>query len=145
MNLTGHWKGKYTYGAGYPSEYIGKSAAFEIELLDDNGILTGTCVDELVKMKEGNASYIIGTFREKAINFKKRYKFHFALGDTGLSEPEEGVTSDGVDYKGRLRKKFFSRRLYFSGDWRIVMKYRDDNDLPQTCTCRGTWKMSKAR
>ena len=143
MNLTGHWEGKYTYGKGYPSQYIGKSEPFELEIIDNDGTLSGTCLDQLVKAKEGNESYIIGSYKEHEIAFKKRYKFHFSIDESGSLVLEDRVRFDGVDYKGKLYKKFFSRKLYFSGVWAIMCEFKDENNLSQTFICKGTWKMSK--
>jgi hypothetical protein len=145
MNLTGLWEGKYTYREGYPTQYVGRSEPFEFDIVDKDGTLSGTCIDELVKAKEGNESYIIGTFKQNEIAFKKRYKFHFAVDESGSFILDDKLKFDGVDYKGRLYKKFFSRKPYFSGEWNITCEFKDENNLTQTFICKGTWKMSKTR
>lgn len=145
MNLTGTWKGKYTYGTGYPAQTVGKSEPFEIDIVDYQGALTGNCIDDVVQSMEGNESYIIGTFKENEITFKKRYKFHPVLDESGFSVLDDKVKFDGVDYKGRLRKKLFSAEQFFTGEWRIISKYKDENNLLQTFTFRGSWSMRKTR
>jgi hypothetical protein len=69
MNLTGTWKGKYIYGKGYPANIIGRSAPFEFDIRDKGGIFTGTCMDDVVKKTQGNASFIEGNFRDGYISF----------------------------------------------------------------------------
>ena len=143
MNLTGHWKGKYRYGQGYPAPHFGKSETFEFDIVDQDGTLSGTCIDELVKARPGNESYILGTFKQNQIVFKKRYKFHFVFDETGAMVIDDKLKFDGVDYKGRLRKRFFTRKVYFSGEWSITGELKDENNLTQSFVCKGTWKMSK--
>jgi hypothetical protein len=146
MNLTGHWTGHYTYGEGYPQSVIGNSEKFEIELIDNNGAITGTCIDSVVRAKEGNECYLIGTFRENKITFKKRYRFHMVIDEPGIfSEDIDDVKSDGVDYTGKYYKGFLSRRIRFSGEWSITSEYTDENGRVQTFIVKGSWKMKKMR
>lgn len=143
MNLTGRWKGKYTYGEGYPHRYIGRSEPFEFDITDQNGTISGTCIDQVVEAKEGNESYIIGTFSENQITFKKRYKFHFSTDESGSHFIDKNMEQDGVDYTGKLRKTIFTRKTYFSGEWSITSQYKDAQNRMQTIVGKGTWKMKK--
>lgn len=72
MNLTGNWKGKYTLGNGYPLILQGTSSPFTISLLDEAGIITGTCIDPIVKAKAGNESVIQGTLPEQFTALRKK-------------------------------------------------------------------------
>jgi hypothetical protein len=143
MNLTGHWKGKYTYGKGYPSDLIGTSEPFEFEIWDEDGLFTGTCVDSVVSMSADNDSTIRGVFKDKKISFKKSYKYHFALSESNEPVIDETVKYNGVDYTGRLYRKFFFGKHYFSGRWSITAEYRDQINRIQTFKCEGTWSMRK--
>ena len=142
MNLTGHWKGTYTYGLGYPHNLIGESEPFEFEIKDENGLVTGSCIDNVVEAKEGNESFIEGVFKEKKIRFKKRYKYHLALDESNELILQEDVKPDGVEYAGRLYRKFFFGEYYFSGQWRITLTHIE-NDRILTHTCGGRWRMSR--
>ena len=143
MNLTGKWKGEYTYGKGYPKSLVGMTEPFEFNLVDANGVISGSCVDKLVIEINGNESYILGTFTDNKISFKKRYKFHSAIDENGNYVMPPNQTSDGVDYVGKLRKKVFSREIYFSGEWTITVHFKDQNNLDQICIFNGTWKMNR--
>ena len=70
MNITGKWKGTYTYGEGYSASHIGKSEPFELELVDEAGKITGTCIDKLVNFIKGNEAHILGSFLQNEITFK---------------------------------------------------------------------------
>ena len=142
MNLTGKWIGQYTYGEGYSPEMKGESEPFEIDIVDNDGNLTGPCIDNVVKAKPGNESYINGFLRGRQIEFKKRYRYHLDVDGKDM-ENEPGQKSDGVDYTGRLKKTLFSRRYYFKGKWSITIEYLDENNNKAIFTCMGKWKMTK--
>lgn len=142
MNLTGHWKGTYTYGRGYPENLIGESEPFEFVINEVNGLFTGTCIDNVVKEKQGNESFIEGDFKAKKIRFKKKYKYHLALDESNSLVQQDDIKSDGVDYAGRLYRKFFFGKRYFSGQWRIITTYKENNRI-RTYTCGGRWRMNK--
>jgi len=145
MNLTGHWIGKYTYGKGYSPHLAGRSEPFEFHLIDTGGSVSGSCIDNIVKAVNGNESYIVGTFTGKVISFKKRYKFHTATNEKGnlIILPE--TKSNGIDYTGILRKKMFTKKIYFVGKWSITMQLKDYTGQLQTFTATGTWKMKQSK
>ena len=143
MNLTGRWKGKYTYGAGYPQNFIGKSEPFEFDIQDIEGKITGVCVDEIVKAIEGNESTIEGTFKDNFISFIKRYKYQLLIDESNNYVSEENIITDGVHYVGHVHKRFFSRKVYFTGEWQITADFKDDHDKIVTFSVEGTWTMSR--
>jgi len=143
INLTGHWKGWYKYGQGYSPSIRGKSEPFEFKIKDEGGLFSGNCIDEIVKAKEGNESFIHGTYKEGNISFKKRYKYHLSINESNQLILEEGVEFSGVDYTGRLYKKIFSTKPSFIGNWKIVIEFKNENDEATTHMCEGTWKMKK--
>ncbi|GAB2811158.1 hypothetical protein [Ferruginibacter profundus] len=142
MNLTGHWKGQYTYGKEY-GKLWGTSEPFEFDIVDQSGHISGSCIDNLVKAKAGNESYILGNFSGKEITFKKRYKYHLMIDDSNNLLNNVDFVSDGVDYTGRLKVKFFSRKLFFSGKWSITERFKDEDNMDQIFICTGTWTMMK--
>ena len=144
MNLTGHWKGQYTYGQGYPPPIRGRSEPFEFEIKDEGGLFSGTCIDEVVNGMEGNESFIYGVFKEGDIKFKKTYKYYLTFNESNELIPEDHFEHKGVDYAGRLYKTFFSRKPYFKGKWSITTEYKDAINRTQSFIVEGTWKMSKA-
>lgn len=144
MNLTGHWKGYYSYGKSYPEEYAKQKDAFEFDIKEDNGSFTGSCIDPVVKELPGNESYINGFFKDGIIHFKKRYRYHLNI-DGELMNESEGVRSDGVDYSGKIYRQFiFFGKKYFAGEWSITSEYINEYGEKGTYTCGGKWKMSKA-
>lgn len=143
MNLTGRWQGHYTYGNLYPPKIAGKSEPFIFELSDGDGNISGSCTDPLVEAKEGNESYILGTFKDKILQFKKRYKYHFTIDEEGNRTLIDKPNSNGIDYTGTLRRKFFSRRIYFTGRWTITSYYKFPGGETKDYVFGGTWKMFK--
>ena len=143
MNLIGLQKGYYTYVKDYPHGIIGKSEPFEFEINDENGLFKGTCVDEVVKAITGNESFVYGIFKEGIIKFKKTYKYYATLNEFGEIVFENKVTMSGVDYEGKLFKRFFSGKPYFKGKWSIAGEYTDTLYGTVTFKSEGAQKMSR--
>ncbi|MEO7308834.1 MAG: hypothetical protein ABIX01_00435 [Chitinophagaceae bacterium] len=142
-NISGRWKGFYTRGNGYSDVHIGKSAPFELDLYDKDGVITGTCVDEIVRAVAGNHCAITGSFSGGLISFKKIYKYHLALKRNGVLVQKETTATDGVDYAGNIKKQFFGGKLYFIGEWRINQFYDDGSGRIYKKVLEGTWRMTK--
>lgn len=143
MNLTGHWSGFYTYGSGYPKSLIGKSEPFEFFIVDKEGSISGSCIDNVVKDVINNESYIIGTFTNKFIKFKKRYKIHTGIDENGNNISDYESKSDGVDYIGTLKRKLFSKTYFFKGEWSIKSLVDTAEGKPIYYISRGKWKMKR--
>lgn len=43
------WNGHYIYGEGYPDNLYGQAVRFDIKCTNDDGSLTGTCIDEITE------------------------------------------------------------------------------------------------
>lgn len=143
MNLTGTWKGQYTYGQQYPPHIAGTSDPFELRIKDENGIVSGHCIDNVVKAKVGNSSNIDGTFNDRFISFIKTYKYPaFIDGQTRLNFSEERTVGN-IHYTGNLLRKFFSRKWYFKGEWIYAISIVDSQNRTYTSISKGTWSMQK--
>ena len=146
MNLTGLWKGKYTYGKGYPLSTLGKSESFEFDILDNNGSISGTCVDEIVKSRIGNESRIEGSFKDKYLIFLKKYKYPSYITDESTKDINlDNVQSDGILYTGKLYKKLFTRKAYFSGKWKTKTIFKDNLNKTHVSTAEGFWIMEQLK
>ena len=145
MNLNGLWKGKYTYGSGYSLEMIGKSELFELNIIDNDGIFTGSCIDEIVKSIPGNNSEIEGVFKDNYISFFKKYRYYSIIDNSDGKISIDDIKFDGIHYTGNLLKRFFSGKEYFKGEWTITSEYRNkETNEVIVSTIEGTWRMEKA-
>ena len=143
MNLTGKWKGTYTLGRGYPAEVVGKTDPFDIEIIDNDGNLTGICIDYITKDIPNNESTIEGVFKENYISFIKKYRYYSVFDDSGKEETaNDDIKVDGIHYTGRLYKGFFSRRVYIKGEWTITSEIKNDGKMFWN-TVEGTWSMER--
>ena len=145
MNLTGLWQGKYKYGRGYSNGIIGKVEPFQIYITDKDGIISGICLDEIVKAIEGNESSIEGYFNDNSISFLKKYRYHKFFDEEKSVVPVDRIYSDGIHYRGKLKKRIFSKQLYFTGDWTITSEFTDENNQRHEYTCAGTWTMEREK
>ena len=142
MNLSGRWKGKYTYGSNYPATVVGTSEPFEFEIHDNNGVIRGTCVDNVVKAVVGNSSIIEGTFSDGLLIFVKKYKFHLGFDEDGKLALLDDVPPSDINYVGHFKKRFLSGKIYFTGEWQINFEWTDAAGNTFVSLGEGTWEMS---
>ncbi len=145
MNLSGRWKGKYKYGDGYPDIIKGKSEPFEFDIRDDEGKIQGNCIDEIVKAVPGNSSAITGTFRDGLLIFSKKYRYQLFLDADGSRVQSDNEPSGEIHYAGHLKKRLFSGKPYFKGEWQINTEWTDEEGHSLTSSCGGTWEMTKEK
>lgn len=145
MNLTGHWKGKYIYGQGYPDYMIGMEESFYLFITDENGSIAGMCIDKITQSMNDNEAHISGVFFDNTIKFTKTYKIHGSIDEDETPYVDEGVETNGVDYVGRLKRKLFSRTYYFEGEWSINHSYKRTSGSIKSYKCLGYWSMDKIK
>jgi hypothetical protein len=143
MNLTGKWKGLYVYGPGYPVSYIGRSEEFILDIVDDDGIITGICDDPIVQKKAGNASTIKGAFLDGFLSFIKEYRYSEYIIEPNSGILEEDLSSSGIHYTGTLYKPFFSRKDAFKGEWVMSTIYTYPGGKKHETVSKGSWKMKR--
>lgn len=143
MNLTGNWKGKYTYGNGYPENIIGTREPFELHIQDEQGHITGTCHDFIVAAIPGNACTIEGTYRHGLLSFVKKYKYSMGMQEDGTTGPAPDHVSHAVDYVAHLHKKFLTGKPYFKGEWQITTEATDPSGNRVLFTVEGSWNMHR--
>lgn len=143
MNLTGKWKGHYVYGAGYSLEYIGRSEEFILDLIDNDGIIEGVCEDPIVKMIENNSSFINGVFKDGFLSLIKHYKHPNFIIDVDSEFEAKDLSADGIHYTGILYKRFFSKKMFFKGEWVASVIYTDPNGHRHQSVTKGSWQMTQ--
>lgn len=143
MNLTGNWKGKYTYGNGYPLSMFGTSDPFTLSLQDEGGKISGTCTDKIVEGKAGNESIIEGSFHDNFLRFVKTYKYHGYVDQGGNNYYSDTEAPFEIDYVGHLRKRFLTGKIFFAGEWQITTTVKDENGKVFVHTFEGTWSMTR--
>jgi hypothetical protein len=133
--LTGSWKGEYTYGEAYPGVIAGKTVEFNIDIDVQTGeTFSGNChdLDEHI-----SASFINGKLTSSLIQFTKQYTVRRWLKRDGFSFVQVGKPGHRVNYTGRWNEE----RHCFQGEWQMAVP---DGLLYQLFSRRahkGTWQM----
>lgn len=142
LNLTGKWTGTYKYGKGYPDEYLGKQESFSVDLIDNDGI-TGICNDKFISQFFDKPASIEGNYHNRFISFIKKYPCRFDIDEYGNVRVDASLPSHEIHYTGHLRRKWFSRKYYFIGEWSITESFVYPNGTKQYYTVYGSWQMDK--
>jgi len=140
-SIDGEWSGHYQYGEGYPFTHRGRRKRFTIDWRLSDGVITGTCIDDLVKESLTQPATIDGTFDKRSVRFTKRYACLLQRDAENYLRITPEEPSYEVHYAGRLRKRLFGDKTWFSGRWHIEVLYYDRKKLPRIHILRGNWKM----
>ncbi|GMN08608.1 hypothetical protein MTsPCn5_39980 [Croceitalea sp. MTPC5] len=117
MNLSGKWKGYYQYGFGYDLDFFGKKVAIEVEIVDDNGSISGNCKEEKSAISIDGKSEIRGFYEGDTISFLKTYPF-----STSVNESHE------IEYFGEFddtKTKLFGKWTITEIDLQDLLEYKE--------------------
>ena len=106
-------------------------------------MIDGLCEDDITKKLLLKPATIEGTYQNETIYFIKRYPC-LVESDTELNLkaiPTE--PSPGIEYKGNLHRRMFSKKRYFKGKWEISGSLLDENKIARYYTIGGNWFMKK--
>jgi len=135
--FSGHWQGEYTYGHGYPKNYIGKSVSFDISMTLTDGVLKGTCTDDKEKVPVSKPAIMDGFIEGNFISFIKQYAHAWEIEADGTVIEHENQPSHEIHYTGTYDTDGFT------GDWEIAMTYVYPNGVLQEYLVGGTWSMKR--
>lgn len=141
MNLSGKWEGEYTFGEAFPESFRGKKVPFVLEIVDQEGDLSGNCLDEETQKVFGQPATIEGFAEDSMISFVKRFPCFFAIGDDGSILIDKERESHEVMYHGEWQEE----QKTYSGQWEIVAAV-EEGPFGRTMelVLSGDWYMRKA-
>lgn len=133
--IHGKWTGTITYGKKY-AELNGKELYFDLEIIQDGELITGTSVDIGGIGTSPDAASISGTFKANAISFIKRYNsFHyFDRGNTVVDKSQPGYE---IYYTGVYNET----QQTFRGNWEYRVRYNIFWIFSRKYVVGGTWSM----
>lgn len=142
--LNGAWTGTYRYGDCYPASYHNKVIPFSVEMNFTGNTFKGTCNDEYTEAQFNNHPAILeGTFVPNYISFIKRYPGLLVINEVEEIVAVPKTTSLDIHYTGMLFKAFFSKRIYFEGEWSMTDCFITEYGEKLFSTWYGTWKLEK--
>ncbi|MDX1651603.1 MAG: hypothetical protein R3277_03865 [Brumimicrobium sp.] len=136
--LTGFWKGKFTYQKGYKS-FNGEAVEFEMNLEQKGMKFSGKCKDLEGFGSHPDKAQISGEIKDSKISFTKQYpSLHYPdkKGNTIIDKSEKGPS---IAYEGVYNDK--SQK--YEGTWVLSMRYYIFGLIPKTYTGKGTWELTK--
>ena len=133
------WIGNYTYGELYPVDMRGKSYAFTIKWTVNEGIISGSCIEEESKNIFSEPIPISGFIEKKFISFIKKYPHPIAKDDNLQSYIKENEPPLEIHYSGN----FIDR--HFEGIWQLTLPYIGTNGRKYNRNLNGTWTMRRIK
>ena len=127
-SLENEWIGYYEYGFGYNLDFFGKRVKISINLIDQNGNISGICNEEDSEISVNQNSEIRGFYEDNLISFIKTYP------DNNSEEDWE------IEYFGEINET--KQKIY--GKWIISESYIDDSTkLSKNNSGEGIWYLEK--
>ncbi|MBP7555674.1 MAG: hypothetical protein KA821_05395 [Chitinophagaceae bacterium] len=135
------WTGYFRFGTAYSLNLQLLRVAFELELNFNGFLFDGICTDEYTAQLFSSPAHVKGEYDEHTIQFVKKYPALLAIDDSDKAYVDHSQPSAPILYKGKIRKHWWTRRLYATGIWTITVLVPDYNGSPVTHTVDGRWKM----
>ncbi|MBC7937088.1 MAG: hypothetical protein H7Y86_17195 [Rhizobacter sp.] len=143
FSIEGNWVGQLTYDESYPPEYRNEILYFTMKLWREDGILRGTCEDDITKELSLNPATLEGTYDNDVIYFIKHYPCLIIVDEENNVKADMSKPSVAIQYLGQLRKKVFSSKYYLKGAWDISGSYLNESGRAEYYTMGGNWTMQK--
>ncbi|MFT3678166.1 MAG: hypothetical protein QM781_19895 [Chitinophagaceae bacterium] len=140
-NFPRKWTGYFRFGTAYSLNQQVLRVAFELELNFNGFLFDGICTDEYTAQLFGSPAHVKGEYDEHTIQFVKKYPALLAIDDNDKAYVDQNQPPAPILYKGKIRKHWWTRRLYATGQWTITVLVPDYNGSPVTRTVDGRWKM----
>ncbi|MBP6432589.1 MAG: hypothetical protein KA319_12555 [Ferruginibacter sp.] len=135
INLTGKWKGQFTYGENYPDSIKGVSVNFYIDCMDDCGSLTGTFYDDESKHLFNELGRFYGYIENDFISFIQSYPCFYGFDQNNHIYSISDTQSQQILYEGILTND------KFSGTWEMDSLQKNNDEQKFTISSYGTWTM----
>lgn len=139
INLSGTWKGHFTYGPEYGEELFNQKVYFLLHLKSHGKEFEGTSVDIEGVGANYETAVIRGFIEDDLISFVKQYPKNYSIDPDGTTHNDLSKPSPEIQYTGH----FHPRKKTFSGDWEMVIESFEHGDGWFEETCSGQWEMSK--
>ena len=138
QDLNGLWTGTVVYGKSY-GQHSGKELHFSMDLVHHGDEIAGTAQDIGGLGVNPDPANILGTFRDKKIDFLKQYPtFHYGKDRSEKVTIDKSHTGPKIKYTGTLRDNgtlvgHWSMQMIFLFLWLIPVRLKKS----------GTWTMRR--
>lgn len=107
----------------------------------DNGIITGTLVDQYVQKYFTEPATVEGVLTEQSLSFVKKYPYFMGIDEDHEVFTDKSMPSHEIHYTGRIKRKLFSNRYFVKGKWEISGSFLDEHGNANYYTGEGKWQM----
>jgi hypothetical protein len=137
-SISGKWKGEYICGPEYDNAQ-GHTVEFILELNENNGSISGICIDFETKEHFSEPITVSGFIDKDFISFIKQYPFLYSIGEQGQVIVDRTKPHPEITYSG----EFDSETNSFLGEWDLVVDSQKFGDGYFDDSLTGTWTMRK--
>jgi hypothetical protein len=139
INLTGCWKGFFSYGPEYGEELFNQKVNFMLHLKANGKEFEGTSVDIEGVGANFETATIKGFVEGDLISFVKQYPFDHFFNEDGSVQTDTSKPQPEIHYTGH----YHERKKIFIGDWEMVIHSEPYGKGWIEESCTGQWEMGK--
>ncbi|MDQ3048473.1 MAG: hypothetical protein M3R27_13070 [Bacteroidota bacterium] len=138
QSLSGNWKGEYICGPEYEI-HTGRTVQFTLELIENNGSISGTCIDFETKEHFSEPITVSGFIDKGFISLVKQYPFFYFIDELGQVVVDRTKPHPEITLSGEFNPETNS----FEGEWDLVADSQKFGDGYFDDSLTGTWTIKK--
>lgn len=140
--FTGKWLGSFSYlqENEFTDQVVLPDVTFSLELYDENGSFTGTCIDDEVKDIMKGVITVKGFVDGDIISFTKQYPSFYFTDENGQIQVDPSQAHPPIIYSGIYDAECNT----YSGEWEMTIATENIQGECFDDMIGGSWIISKA-
>jgi hypothetical protein len=139
IEISGTWSGELTYGEEYGPDLQNKKLKFRLILKEDEGDITGECIDTGGTGIITEPASINGFIEDDMISFVKQYPTFYIIDPKGEIKEIPEREPPEFNYSGYYN----AENGTFEGDWHVVYEIKQLTFGFAEYALSGTWMMKR--
>jgi hypothetical protein len=139
IKVSGIWYGELTYGEEYGPDLQDKKMNFRLVLEENDGDITGECVDIGGTGVIPEPASVNGFVEEDVISFVKQYPSFYIINQKGEVQMIPDKEPPEINYMGYYNIENDT----FEGDWHVVFEIKQLTFGFAEYALSGTWNMKR--
>jgi len=141
IRIAGEWYGEQTYEDDHRPELKDKKMSFRLSLSENDGDISGECVDTEGTGFVSETASITGFIDADVISFVKQYPGFYFINYQAEVEKDEGKEPAEINFSGTYNAENDS----FEGDWHVIYQVKQLTFGFAEQLVSGSWFMKRVK
>lgn len=140
IQVAGTWYGEQTYNDDHRPELQGKKMSFRLTLDENDGDISGECIDTEGTGIVPEAASITGFIDEDILSFVKQYPNHYFINYQTEIEKIDEKEPPEINFTGSYNRENDT----FEGEWHVVFEVKQFTFGFAEQIISGTWSIKRS-